>query len=71
MIDFLQTLGICVGALALAVIAYSVFLVAHTIVMIGAEEREVQEDLEEAIELHFGSPPPPPPKARRKRPPKA
>jgi hypothetical protein len=41
MMETLQTLGICVGAIALVVIAYSTFLVAHTIVM-AMEEDDVE-----------------------------
>jgi hypothetical protein len=41
MMETLQTLGICVGAVALVVIAYSTFLVAHTIVM-AMEEDDVE-----------------------------
>jgi hypothetical protein len=50
--EILQTLGICVGAIALVVIAYSTFLVAHTIVMaMGEDDVEFVDDSQIAAEL--------------------
>lgn len=52
MMETLQTLGICIGSIALVVIAYSTFLVAHTIVMMMKEEIiEVEDEDQIAAEM--------------------
>jgi hypothetical protein len=51
-VETLQTLGICVGAIALVVIAYSTFLAAHAVVMAMEEDVvEVEDENQMAAEM--------------------
>jgi hypothetical protein len=52
MVETLQTLGICVGAIALVVIAYSMFILSTAVVM-ATEDPDIEVDTEDELASAF------------------
>jgi chromatin segregation and condensation protein Rec8/ScpA/Scc1 (kleisin family) len=47
MVDILQTLGICIGAAALVVIAFSMFMIASTFTSLPADVTDMLDEEED------------------------
>jgi hypothetical protein len=50
MVDILQTLGICIGAAALVVIAFSMFMIASTFTSLPADVTDMLDEEEDEFE---------------------